>query len=515
LRFFKLGSQSLWYDELFQHWAAQFPPLELINQVAADGQTPPLYYLITHFWLELVGWLAPDWLAAHPEAWLRLPSAVFGSLLLLVLYRLAGRLFGVTVARLSLVFLALNPLLVGYAQEGRAYSLALLLVALSFWYFLKLKDGPASRKDWLVYGLISSAALYTHYYCLYPLLAQALWFLGSWWPRRQWSRLKPWLLCQLITGLSFVPWVVVWWRVVSYTGAHLTLLPSDTDLLTVLRRGFGWFGLGNVEIWPGWDWKGPFDGAATLLMISGLLFLLGGAALALQHRKAGEWVGLLIWFGLGAFGPAITGPLVKLPNAPRYAIQGASPLMLLLAVSLGWLFLARPNKAKLTIGGIVALIWLGLMGWGLWNYYFNPDSSRDDWRGALATVAAEARPDDLLLGFPYHHFDPAQALYLGKRRWPGRAGGWSYTQSGALYFPGQRWGGYADFDKPQTAPSYDLTGDLARLVAPYRRIWVIAYSNPTNATILQWLGQHYRALPPRYFNPHQNLVLYRFDPVDG
>jgi hypothetical protein len=183
------------------------------------------------------------------------------------------------------------------------------------------------------------------------------------------------------------------------------------------------------------------------------------------------------------------------------------------------LSLARKDRTKpklflvsriLMTSGIL-LLWVGLMGWGLNNYYFNPDYVRPDWRGALATVADEAQPGDLLLGFPFHHFEVAQDLYLGGKIWPERAGGWSYVQSGALYFPGQQWGGYADFTSPQTAASPDLKADLARLVQPYRRIWLIAYNDPTNAAVLDWLRDHYQAMPPRYFGPRQTLVLYRFD----
>ena len=157
------------------------------------------------------------------------------------------------------------------------------------------------------------------------------------------------------------------------------------------------------------------------------------------------------------------------------------------------------------------ILWSGLMGRGLFNYYFNPDYTRPNWRETLAKVAVESQPQDLLLGFPYHHFDLAQQFYLNGREWPRRAGGWSFVESGTLYFPEQRWGGYADFGTPRLAPSSDLQGDLARLVAPYRRIWLIVYNDPTNAQVLNWLRANYNATPPRYFGPHQSLVLYRFE----
>ena len=56
LRLFHLGTQSLWYDELFNIWMARKPLPELLAQVAAGGQTPPLYDLVVALWDRLSQW---------------------------------------------------------------------------------------------------------------------------------------------------------------------------------------------------------------------------------------------------------------------------------------------------------------------------------------------------------------------------------------------------------------------------------------------------------------------------
>ncbi len=594
LRLFWLDNQSLWYDELFQRWVARFSLPQLFEQVAADGQTPPLSYLVTYGWSRLLDWLWPGLLSAHPEFFLRLPSVIFSILLLLVIYRLGYRLFGRGVALMALGLCAINPLLVDYGQEARAYSLALLLVALSFLIFLQLQTIPGFERAWLfkrvrrmqlaptndcypltptswhlwlLYIIISVAAIYTHYYTAYALLAQSGFFLAGWWSRRNRLELARWVGIQMIIGLSFLPWFFVWLGVVGHTSSQLTLPPNEP--LSLARSSIGWLGLGNVEISPRFAFNQANDWPATLLFVSGLLVVGLGTWLSLSQKKGYQWAVVLIWFVCATFGPVAGGQIVRLATSPRYAIQGAPPLMLLLAITLNLILTNNRNtlpkalkslwerasardfpgattncerklaptdgnlnsniylnrvkfnrqssivnrQFRRAVGRTVAALWIGLMLWGLGNYYFGADYARSDWRGVIITVKNEAQAGDVLLGFPYHHFEVAQDLYLHGSEWPMGAGGWSYEKSGALYFPGQRWGGYADFNQPQTAPSPDLTSDLARLVQPYRRVWLVAYNDPTNAIVLDWLKAHYRAVAPRYFGPHQSLVLYQFEPL--
>jgi len=78
----------------------------------------------------------------------------------------------------------------------------------------------------------------------------------------------------------------------------------------------------------------PEDWPATLLMLSALLLLGLGTGLARQRGQGWAWMIGLAWFGFGSFGPALGGQVVKMATAPRYAIQGAPPLLLLLAASL-------------------------------------------------------------------------------------------------------------------------------------------------------------------------------------
>jgi predicted membrane-bound mannosyltransferase len=54
LRVFRLGSQSLWFDEGWSWHLAMMPLAEMIEVTAGD-RSPVLYYGLLHVWIGLVG----------------------------------------------------------------------------------------------------------------------------------------------------------------------------------------------------------------------------------------------------------------------------------------------------------------------------------------------------------------------------------------------------------------------------------------------------------------------------
>jgi hypothetical protein len=89
-------------------------------------------------------------------------------------------------------------MLLWYSQEARGYALVVLLTSLSLLYFLRALDGvrkdvPAvdhpygglsagtsssrGRRDLTLWGVFSGLAMATHYFALFPILAEAIWLL--------------------------------------------------------------------------------------------------------------------------------------------------------------------------------------------------------------------------------------------------------------------------------------------------------------------------------------------------
>src|SRR5882672_287197 len=70
VRSYRLGANSIWFDETVSLINAQLSVPNLIDATRADVH-PPLYYLLLHAWLSV-----PVVGSQHPESWARFFSAV-------------------------------------------------------------------------------------------------------------------------------------------------------------------------------------------------------------------------------------------------------------------------------------------------------------------------------------------------------------------------------------------------------------------------------------------------------
>src|SRR5690606_29296999 len=73
---------------------------------------------------------------------------------------------------LAAALVAVNPMLLWYSQEARAYALVVLLCAVSLLYCARLLR-RGGRGDAIGWGRAAGLALATHYFALFPVLAEA------------------------------------------------------------------------------------------------------------------------------------------------------------------------------------------------------------------------------------------------------------------------------------------------------------------------------------------------------
>lgn len=179
LRLNNLDQKSLWVDELFTLAIAQYQPLlpkdgqPLYRQIQvvdignddsfltakAAEQSPPLYDLLVKATLHL---------PVNMELSSRLPAALSSCLLLFWFAAFAWRHPDPRVRRVlrwATVLVALNPALVLYAQEGRAYGLGTSLVGMGgLLWALRWRHGWREWQppSWLEIALFTLAC-YSHY----------------------------------------------------------------------------------------------------------------------------------------------------------------------------------------------------------------------------------------------------------------------------------------------------------------------------------------------------------------
>ncbi len=169
LRFSWLSTQSFWFDEAVTGVIVQADNLgDLFSRVQAAESTPPLYYGLLWGWVKVFG---------DGDVALRAMSALFGTLTVLVCFFI-GREIGRRTAIVFATLVALNPFLIWYSQEARAYSLLILLSAFSF--FLALRAARTRERKYLwAWAASCVAAVWTHYFGVFLSLVEALWLLRA------------------------------------------------------------------------------------------------------------------------------------------------------------------------------------------------------------------------------------------------------------------------------------------------------------------------------------------------
>ena len=137
LRFATLGLQAYHHDEIVT--ASRILRVGFGHAMDAVGfseSAPPLYYALAWFWTQVTG--TGEW-------GLRSLSALAGVATIPVAYFIGRELRGRRAGLLGAALVAVNPLLLWYSQEARAYALLGLFCALSLLYCVRALQGEGGE----------------------------------------------------------------------------------------------------------------------------------------------------------------------------------------------------------------------------------------------------------------------------------------------------------------------------------------------------------------------------------
>jgi mannosyltransferase len=194
LRFATLGVQAYHHDEIVT--ASRVLRGDFFHAMEAVGfseSAPPLYYVLAWASTQLTG---------TGEFGLRSFSALAGVATVPVAYLLGAELRGRRAGIAAAALVAVNPMLLWYAQEARSYALlALLSAAAALFYVRALRGGR--RRDLTAWGIFSALALATHYFAIFPVAFEAAWLL---WRRRRAAFAGLWIVA--LVGLALTPLVI-------------------------------------------------------------------------------------------------------------------------------------------------------------------------------------------------------------------------------------------------------------------------------------------------------------------
>ena len=208
LGFYRIGSKSLWRDEVTTVMYAQLDLGTLIHSAGKNDANGIAYYILQDLWGHFGGF---------GEGLIRAPSAVAAAASLVVLYVFARRFAPRPWALAAAVMLAVSQVFVLYAQEARPYALAMLLAVLLSELLLRAID---DRRWWSAYVVLGALGIYIQLWVGMVIAAQAL-YVATRYPRA--------LLAFGVMGLLSVPMALY---SVLHTGQTAWIPPITTATLT-------------------------------------------------------------------------------------------------------------------------------------------------------------------------------------------------------------------------------------------------------------------------------------------
>jgi hypothetical protein len=418
LRFYRIGHQSLWVDEILTLQAAEVGG-RLTAAAFFRNVQGPLHALLVH----LVG------SASVSEAALRSISAVAGTATVPVLYLLGRDLGRRSSGLIAAALGAVSPFGVWYSQEVRNYALLVFFAALSTLFMTRLVLGRT--RSWTGYVASIVLAAYCNMAGLFLAIAHAAWAGVKAAGDRRFAR--GWAIALLVTLVLIGPavWGIVGWAREDDVGGRMALAPAAEG--GELVRGETTFTPFAVPyslfaLWYGYSLGPSLQELHTTPPLAAFLAdwwlvvpaaaaafaaLLGLRALAGDRQRLGLSVAVL----LVAFGGAIALALMNVkPMNARY-VSTALPVLLVLCGA--GIALLRRGPA-VVVGGLMAVFSLVSLA----NYYARPEYSREDVRGAARYVEANERPGDAVLlpvikdVFEFYYRGRATTVVI----YPGQAG---------------------------------------------------------------------------------------------
>ena len=417
LRVFRLDFQSLWYDEAFSFYLAQFGLADITARTAADIQ-PPLYYYLLHFWTLL---------ASQREFALRFFSLYFGVLTIPLLSIIARRLFPNRAAGLIAALLAaLSPLYIWYSQEARMYTMITFLLLLSSYALVRAlalspieESGRPRWRWWAVFGLANIAAVYTHYFAFVILAFQLAYCLFRFIldkPLTQRRFLSTGIAFAAVVA-AFLPWTPF---VIARFGQDASYWQGALKLDEAIRHIFISFTTGESVLESQAQW---IAAGWLLVLLVGLVVRWFG-----RRTRARNWdpqspnnhpAAFLVMY--------LVIPLALLLllfsrnpkfNA-RYFMIASPPLFLLLGAGLATLlsFARRPGVLARTLAiGSSLLAFSFLLVTSTYadsNAYFDPAFSKASFRDVARYIDDHLAPNEAIILTSGHMFPAFNYYYRG------------------------------------------------------------------------------------------------------
>lgn len=370
---------------------------ELFSILVASGKADPellqfdavrpVYFAVLHTVM----------LFGSNEVWLRLPSVIFGTANVFLVYRLASLVADRQTGLAAACITALSATEIYYSQQVRMYALGTCLTLLGSIAFVQSWQS-GSRTFLYRFAGLRLLSMLTVPLSATTVAADAI---IVWWNYRHHQLIKPFIGSLIVILLLWLPFAIQLPKL--STGAYGAWIravaqPTLCDAITALNNL-------TCDPYPLHSFKGPpvhdWSSVAYLLLFPLLLGL--GVMASRKHAK-------LIWCALWVFIPlsmfyvrSITDVTVFLT---RYLDFTAPALFILLAA--GW---SQVWQRVRPIGIIATAVYAVTMANSLQYYYQNPPN--EDWKKISAVITANEKPGDQIVIWDPHSANLLKYYYRG------------------------------------------------------------------------------------------------------
>jgi len=342
-----------------QVMAHQFPrpdrgALDTIHALAVDDpKHPPMFYLSARAWMLLT---------SPSIAGLRSWSATLSMIAIAAVSLLARELTGSSLAGLTAAgLLAVSPLHLIYAQEGREYMCWVVFVLLSSWLLVgalhRSRDGDRRGRRWFaLYALALAAAWYSHTLTIFVVAAHACFVVVAEGPR--WTPVvRRTAVAIAAAALLYAPWAVVIFNDPQEHPAWDPWQVSPISWGEWLRRIFG--GYSNAFMDLDSSWLLPRD--QMLAVVPLLVAAWAVWSMLRSEPRRTRW--FLVSLGLACTLPFVVTDLAT-HNHRATIIRYQFPAVLALQVSVAiGIANALEGSAKRRIAGLLAAATFVATGW--------------------------------------------------------------------------------------------------------------------------------------------------------
>jgi 4-amino-4-deoxy-L-arabinose transferase-like glycosyltransferase len=375
-----VAHQPLFADELSTYWIITSHGLGgVLSTVHSNAEiTPPLYFV--------AAWLTSQ--ISHAPELVRAPSLIAGTATIPLVYLLGLRTVGRAAALVAAALTTAAPFMIYYSTEARGYAAMMALTALSTLAMLIAVDSARARW-WVVYGVATAGAAYSHYTCVFALGVQLLWLL---WAHPQARR--PALLANAGAVVLYLPWTTGLVKdFTSPTSKILSALsPFDAHAIrTSLEHwsiGFPYSTAGGLRQLPG-----TF---ALVLLAVALVLGAVGVWQRLRGRRLGEALrGIdrrLLLVLLLLLSVPVGEAAVSAVSTHLFSVRNLAASWPALALALGALVTA-PRQRLAWAASLLAVAAVAIGGVKMLQSAY----SRPDYRAAADFVKSHAGPRDVII----------------------------------------------------------------------------------------------------------------------